>query len=161
MTNDPYAAPNVPPDELERPVPLGDLRRRGRWWFAVPSLGIVLALAILVATHDLREEPYVWGLLASAAFVAVVGAGVGHACGAFARSASGPRYLALAALLGAIWSVAAALTITAYADFHSTHFPGLWRVDRLVGRSATNCLFFVPWTLLLATSLRAHYRHRP
>ncbi len=157
MTHDPYAAPAVAPDDLERPAPLRDLRWRGAMWFAVPLLALVVVVDVLgnVDFGTLRIQ-LLRELFETTLMLALPGAAAGYASGRRCRSTSWPRFVALAVRDGAVWAIYLLAMVWLYTDF-----PNPWHVAWMAKLLAFVAALTISLTLLLAVSLRSYYRDRP
>lgn len=160
MTHDPYATPTVPPDSLERPAPLRDLRLRGAIWFLAPFLlllGAMLAIEIVDGggvDRKLAVQLAVITLMLAPA--GVIGLLSGRRC----RATSWPRYLLLTIRDGAAWAIVAALPIFSY--FHRVEDDARTMTFLvLVTGMARMAIGTIPIALLLASSLHYFHRRRP
>jgi hypothetical protein len=159
MTHDPHATPTVPPDSLERPAPLRDLRLRGAIWFVAPFL-VVLAAALGIEVVDgggvdrkLAVQLAVITLMLAPA--GVIGLLSGRRC----RTTSWLRYLLLTIRDGAAWAIVATLPIFGYIHWYE-HGARTMTFLVLVTGMARMAIGTIPVALLLASSLRYFHRRR-
>ena len=155
MTHDPYAAPTVSPDDLEKAIALRDLRWRGALWFAAPLVTLIFLLLFVFERADLTPESLrvPFEMMVSLALPACV---AGYASGRRCRSTPWASYLALAVRDAVAWVVYGGLLLWV---LHSAS-PSITRLPFVPGRRAMLALA-LPLTLLLATTLRRYHRRRP
>ena len=156
MTRDPYAPPQAA--ELESTIASAastDLRWRGVAWFLVPLLAMVAILeavdaldgAMVLATK-LRQ------LFEMTISVFVPAAIVGYASGRRCRSTTWRRFVVLAIMDASLWALYATLLLW-LPEF------GSWRFARMAMTFLRLEAVLLPILLLLATTMRFHYRRRP
>ena len=156
MTADPYAPPQAA--ELESTIASAastDLRWRSIAWFVVPLLAVVAILeAADFVDRGMLHDRLLQQLFQMTISVFIPAAIVGSASGRRCRSTSWMRFVVLAIRDASLWALYATLLLW-LPEF------GAWRFATMAMTFLRVEAVLIPITLLLATTMRFHYRRRP